>query len=310
MKEYVFHIPFNRNHGLNTYKWQPDPGITPAAIIQVVHGMMDHAGRYSVLGRFLADKGYIVVAHDLPGHGRSVASPDDLGHMPGHGWIKLLRSIQVVHNEMKNQYPSLPFFLFGHSMGSVLSRHQLLREPYMYDGLILSGPNHTPALMARLGALLSGLSIRLQGRTHRNRMLSYLVYGKFKKPFKNELITVFDWLSRDKEEVKKYVESDLCGFPCTSGFYFEMFRGFLKLSRLKLSGIRKDLSILIFAGTMDPVGKFGLDPGLLQKEYKKSGVENVQMKLYKEGRHEMINEINREEVLTDIFRWLEKSIRK
>jgi len=288
------------------YEWLPDDPTSVKGVVQIVHGMMEHAGRYLPLAEYLNARGFMVVAEDHPGHGKTASNPKELGHLEGRkGWMAILDQIHLVISDVKNRFPGRPYILVGHSMGSMLARHIAILHGNILNALILSGPEDTARPLIWAGMALSGGSGILYGRHYRNRMINYLTYKTFNRYFKPSR-TPFDWLTTDNDLVDRYLKDPLCGFPSTSGFYQGMFHG-LKIINQKgsLGKIPDHLPVLIINGKHDAVGKFTKGA----RQLREAGLWDVTVRTYPEGRHEMHNEKNRGEVFADLAEWIRMKTR-
>lgn len=289
------------------YEWLPDPVTPLRAIIQIIHGMMEHAGRYHDFAQFLTGHGFAVVAEDHFGHGRTAGDARDLGHLNGKkGWHMILEQIRLVMEHTRSNYPDVPYVVFGHSMGSVLARHAAIIVGSAIDGLVLSGVEHTSCGLIRTGSLLACGSRLVYGSHYRNRMINYLTYKVFNRYFRPNR-TGFDWLSTDDIQVDRYVNDPHCGFPSTSGFYQGMFYGLKSINKKnQLARIPARLSVLILSGESDPVGDFGKGPRKVAEQLQQAGLADITVKLYPGGRHEMLHETSNQVVVGDILTWLNK----
>jgi alpha-beta hydrolase superfamily lysophospholipase len=303
----VFSFPDKNEVEVFCFKWYNEIISEPKAIIQIVHGMMEHAGRYAAFADYLLDNGHTIYASDHPGHGKTARTADELGYLNGKkGWLQVIDDIHALAKIIKNDYPSVPVILFGHSMGSMLARHYSFSYPDEIQGLILSGTNYSSKALSLFGSGLAGLTRNIYGNHHRSKVINYLTYKQFNRYFKPHE-TEFDWLSRDKEAVRKYIEDNLCGYPSTSALYSGMFYGMRQIVNSRnVDRITKDLPILIISGDHDPVGNFTKGVIKVRDLFEKAGLQNITLKLYENGRHEMLNEINKEDVYRDIHEWIEK----
>ncbi len=292
------------------YEWIPDGPVSPRAIIQIVHGMMEHAGRYDELAGHLTRAGYAAVAQDHYGHGRSVLNERDLGHLEGQkGWDQVLEQMHTVRGKALDQFSGIPFILLGHSMGATLALHYAMRNDKKPDGLILSGLPYSSALLLRTGACMARGSTFIYGSHYRNRMINYLSYKVFNNPFKPAR-TLFDWLSRDEHEVDLYVNDPLCGFDSTSGFYHGMFHGMQQIKHQRMIRLLPSgLPLLVLSGGNDPVVHFGKGTSKLVRRLKTLGLEQVCTQTYPGARHELFHETNRLEVFDAMTRWLDEITR-
>ncbi|WP_072989441.1 alpha/beta hydrolase [Clostridium cavendishii] len=302
-----FYVEDRYGKKINVYKWYSDK--EAKAIIQISHGMSETAIRYDYFAEMLVKKGYIVYAHDHRGHGYTAENKNELGYIADNdGFNVLVQNLYDITKFIKNANVDKKIILFGHSMGSFISQRYLEEHAELIDGLILSGTNGKPISGARIGAALAGIEIKLYGRKHKSKLLDKLSFGNFNNNFKPNR-TAFDWLCSDKLEVDKYIEDPLCGFICTSSFYYDLLNGLKDIHKKEnLNKIPKDIPIYIFAGDKDPVGNCGKGIINLYNIYKLLNIKDVNYKLYKEGRHEMLNEVSKDEVIEDIQLWLNKVI--
>ena len=280
-------------------------------IVQLVHGIAEYIARYDAFARFLADNGYIVVGNDLLGHGRSVSAPDSLGFFAEKdGWDLAIRDLHTLHETTAARFPGKPYFLFGHSMGSFLARTYIIRYRSGLDGAILSGTGQQPAALVAGGKLRGSWEIRRHGAKYKSEMLNNLAFGKYNDGFEH-VRTVCDWLSRDEAVVDAYIADPLCGYVPSAGLFRDMMEGVSFLSSHKnISRMKKSLPVYFMSGDCDPVGENGKGVIRAYKSFLKAGMTDVTMKLYHGGRHEMLNEINRDEVFRDVLSWLDSKAGK
>lgn len=286
---------------LQVYVW---PVEHPKAAIQLVHGMAEHMGRYDRLAQALNQAGYAVVGHDHLGHGPA-AQKDELGYFgPKDGWDCLIRDMKQVTDDMKKRFPGLPFALLGHSMGSFAAREYLIRYGRELDAAVLSGTGWHPAALAASARCMAALCGVFGGWQKPANFVNNMGFGSYNKAFQPAR-TPFDWLSRDPKEVDKYVADPLCGFVFTARGFYDMFGGLKALSNLRrLHSMPKDLPVYFLSGAMDPVGTNGAGVRTVAEQFKNAGMQDVTVRLYEGGRHEMFNETNRDEVTADLIAWL------
>lgn len=287
-----------------------EPEGKPSAVVQIVHGMAEHYARYYPLAEALAAAGIAAAGHDHLGHGPDTPK-EKLGYFaPQDGWQKLIDDVHHVHCLLKERYPDSRHILLGHSMGSFLAREYLLQHGGKgLDGLVLSGTTYMAAPMLNAAIPLAGAVCALGGAKKPSKLLHELAFAKNNKPFRPNR-TTFDWGSTDEKQVDLYVSDPLCGFMFTGRGMHDMFTGLKKLTKLeRLETLPdKDLPILFISGEQDPVGgKNAQGPKTVAAQYKKAGCNDVTMQLYPKGRHEMFNEVNRNEVISNLIAWINRA---
>lgn len=285
------------------YKWY-EKEQNPDAIIQIAHGMAEHMGRYDEFARFLVERKIFVFGNDHRGHGKTGKKKETLGFFAnGNGFERVTEDLNEVTHLIKKQYPATPLFLLGHSMGSFLVRRYIQKYQEPLTGVILSGTAGNPGIAGTIGIWLARKEKKKRGATARSSFLNNLIFGNYNRKIKNPR-TVFDWLSRDENIVREYMADPFCGFICTTSFYEDLLNGLRCIHKQEeLAKTPKDVPFFIFSGTDDPVGNYGKGVNEVINLYKQNG-NPVTEKLYPGGRHEMLNEINRHEVYSDIFEWI------
>lgn len=271
-------------------------------IVQISHGMAEHSNRYAEFAGMLAEQGYAVFASDHLGHGASVADGNAYGYFGENGAESLVADLHEVTEIAKSKYPGAPVYLFGHSMGSFLARAYTAKYGAELNGAIFCGTSGTNAA-ASGGIFLANYLIKRSGEKYRSQFLDSLAFGSYNK--RTEKKTKFDWLSRDEEAVQKYLDDDLCGFMFTVNGFKTLFTLLKEISAKSwYNAVPQTLPMLVISGEADPVGDYGKGVRQMYKDLKKSGHRFVTMKLYPDARHELLNEINRDEVYADISAWL------
>ncbi|SLN72837.1 alpha/beta hydrolase [Oceanibacterium hippocampi] len=288
---------------IQTVEWPLD---APRAVVIVAHGMAEHASRYEGFARALNGAGYAVYAPDHRGHGRSVPSRADLGHMADEdGWAKAVRDLRTLTGIVRERLPALPVMLFGHSMGSFMAQRLAIDDGEAYSAIMLSSTNGPPGAVARLGRLVARAEQFRLGRRAPSPLIQSLTFGAFNKPFAPAR-TDFDWLSRDEAEVDLYVADPLCGFDCSTATWVSLLDALPGLGEPEaIARMPKDLPLYVFAGTEDPVGERGRGVARLLAAYERAGLRRVTSKLYPDARHELLHEINRDAVIADLIAWLD-----
>ncbi|MEG0900069.1 MAG: alpha/beta fold hydrolase [Oscillospiraceae bacterium] len=273
-------------------------------IVQICHGMCEHIGRYEDFATFLCQNGYIVCGHDHIGHGKTAPSNHMFGYFAHKkGWENLVDDTYKFTKIIKKLYTNLPIYLFGHSMGSFISRLYVSYYSYAINGFIISGTGgKNPA--ARAAILLCDIEIKAKGEMFRPQLIDKLAFGSYNTTYKDDE-NVKAWLSRDCEVGKKNLADPYCNFLFTASAFKDLFTLLLKANEpIAFKNTVNTLPILMISGDDDPVGKFGHGVTEVYQNYRKSGKSDITLKLYHQGRHEMINETNKDEVYYDIIQWL------
>ncbi|MDE6274657.1 MAG: alpha/beta hydrolase [Clostridiales bacterium] len=273
---------------IRVYEWANVEN--PKGVVQIVHGMVEHATRYEAFAAFLNEHGYIVVADDHRGHGYT--DEKTLGYAKGNMFADTVRDEAAITDYFKAKYAELKYFLFGFSYGSFLTQSYLGKYGDKLDGVVLGGSNHKKDFEVYLGSFVAGFVNFFGGAKKPAKFIEKLSFGAYAKNFKDG-----EWLSIDAESNAKYHADPFCSFTCSYRFYKDFFKGLKKLyTKQYKKGLNKDLPILIASGENDPVGDMGRGVKKLAAFYKKAGVKSVEMKLFEHSRHEFLNEKeNREE---------------
>ncbi|MDU3803873.1 alpha/beta hydrolase [Paraclostridium bifermentans] len=290
------------------YKYEPIEKENINGIVQISHGMSEEGGRYKKFANYLTNNGYIVYINDHRGHGKSAENINRIGILAEKDGIHcIVKDLNKLTKIIKTENNGLPIFLFSHSMGSFAAQKYIIDFSEDIDGVILSGTNGLHGIEVDLGFLVAKVMSKIQGREKKAYLIDKLAFGGFNKKFKPNK-SEFDWLSRDFKEVEKYIGNEYCGVVFSNGYFYDLFKLFKEIRNINnLKKINSKLPIYIFAGDKDPVGKFGKGVTKLYENYKKVGIENVEFKLYSGGRHEMLNEINKDEVINDTINWIKQN---
>ena len=308
-KFYEFTFPSSDGqHQIHCSQWLPDEG-QPKAVVQIVHGIFEYVNRYDHLARFLADHGYAVCGEDHLGHGRTGKQDSKFGFFARHdGWTLAAADVRCLRQLMGEKFPALPYFLLGHSMGSFLTRTYLCRYPGEVSGAILSGTGQESALLVGAGKLLANLIGLFRGYDYVSPLVHSLSLGAYNKQFAPNRTTA-DWISRDETVVDTYLADPFCQIMPTVGLYRDMLSGLQYIaSRRALSQMDPNTPVYLYSGDKDPVGTNGAGVEKVYGYFKTHGTGDLSMKLYPNGRHEMHNELNKEEVFGDVLGWLEQHI--
>ena len=289
-----------------TYTWKPSGGGRPRALVQIVHGAAEHAGRYDRFARHLAAHGYAVTASDNRGHGRTADHTGGPGVAGADGWRAVVSDLYTVGERVRTELPAgTPYVLFGHSMGSHLARDFAQEHGSELSGMVLSGAFRslpgceTLSAVERLEA-----EIGARGREAPSAFVPDL-FSSFNDPYPHR--TGFEWLSRDTSEVDAYVADELCGFPFSAGLSLDWVLGVRKINAPdQLARVPRDLPVHVAVGDQDPCHSgMSLVHGLLE-DFRQQGVRTLTWRAYANARHEILNETNRGEVQADLLAWLDR----
>lgn len=293
---------------IRTLRYLPEG--EPKAILQIAHGMAEFIDRYEDFARYLCDSGYLVTGNDHIGHGASVNSEDDWGYFAEKNGNKvLLDDIYELTKITKKEYPNRPYFLLGHSMGSFYVRQYLCEYGDELDAAIIVGTGYEPLITLKAGMLVCKLIALFKGWRYRSTLVDNMAFGSYNKKFEPARTRV-DWLTKDKEIVDWYVNEPRCSFLFTLNGYYNMFTGISRLyDKSLLEKVPKDLPIFFVSGQDDPVGQFGKKVEEAAKSLKDLGCTNIDLKLYPNDRHEILNETDKQKVYEDLLNWLDSKIK-
>lgn len=281
------------------------------AVMQISHGMCEHMGRYEDVAYWFCQRGIAVCGNDHLGHGQTaLINQSQMGYFGPWGSGRfLVEDLERLRLEVENRFPGFPYFLLGHSMGSFIARLYGAKYGRALAGLIISGTSGiNPA--ASLGRLLARSIGMVRGPRYISHFLFSQSNGRFAKSIPKAATSV-DWVSKDPEICRNYRKDALCSFTFTTSAYYELF-GLLNRSNLTswYSALPRELPVLLFSGDKDPVGANGKGPRQVYQKLLGAGMKHVWLNLYPNGRHEMLNETNREEVYSDVLVWLEEILQE
>lgn len=304
--------PFRLRSGdgleLFVHHWAPDA--TPVrATVQIAHGMGEHAGRYERLATQLCAAGFEVYAPDTRGHGLSLFGPDQLGHLADDdGWVKAVEDVDRVAKRIATDRLGLPHALIGHSLGSLLVIDCLTRARTVPDAVVLSGTSGPPGRAIWLALAVARFERLRLGVRGQSALLQRMLFGQFNRAFEPGE-SAFDWLSRDRLEVAKYVADPLCGFVLSVGGICDLSAGLGRMfTPAALARVPRDVPLLLLSGANDPVHDSLRGIRALVQALREAGMTRLTERIHPEGRHEMFNETNRDEVTRDLVEWLEASL--
>lgn len=299
-----FYFPSCGKGMIHGCRWEPEG--SPIAVLQIVHGVAEYAARYDAFASYMASLGFLVVAEDHMGHGDSVDDDGTLGYFEG-GWFKAVADVHRLLSYTRMECPDVPYILLGHSMGSFMVRTLLAKYPKCgVSAAIISGT----AWMHR-GIINSGIAAatvvgKKNGYKKPSKFLNDMMFGGYNRRVEHQR-TASDWLTRDNKCVDAYVADPLCGFTITAGLAKDMLTGLLYIQEPEhLAKMPKNLPVLFISGSEDPVGNYGAGVKQAAQAFIAAGMENVSQRLYPLCRHEVLNELNKEEVWQNILDWLNK----
>lgn len=290
-------------HRIPVWVYAPQPDVR--GIIQVLHGLGEHSRRYARFAGVANARGYAVVCHDHRGHGGH--DPENRGYFaPADGWNRLVSDALCVHEFAADRFPGQPHTLLGHSMGSYLAQSFAMHHGARLNALLLSGSTWYGRAQPVFANLLARAECWRVGEHRHSALLDKLGFANFNRRFEPAR-TEFDWLSHDDEEVDKYAADPNCGGPFTAGLWRDVTGGLYEISSdMQLARVPTDLPILITGGELDPLGgERGM--GKLALHYAQTSHSRLSVKIYPGGRHEMLNEVNRDQVTADWLDWIDRS---
>ena len=279
-------VDFQSSGGVNVAGYQWSPAEEPRAIAQITHGVGEHARRYAPVAEALTRQGFVVYSHDHRGHGATAMSDADLGMLGETGWGELVNDIGRMGRRAREEHPSLPLALIAHSLGSFATQQYLLDHSDDVDAVVLSGT-------AAIDLLEPAMDL--------NAPMDLSMFNAAFEPARTE----FDWLSRDDDQVDRYIADPLCGFGLDIVGGKATFVGARAMAdQDRVRQVRADLPVYVVVGDMDPVnGQLALVHAVVER-YRQAGLRDVTFKAYPGARHEVFNETNREEVFRDMIAWL------
>lgn len=299
MKQEFYYLSQDGVTQIHAVTWVPEEKVK--AVLQICHGMVEYIERYDEFARFMSKHGVYVAGHDHLGHGKSVVNADKYGYFgepDGNDYV--IGDIHKLRLQTTEKYPDVPYFMLGHSMGSFLLRQYLGLYAEGLAGAIVMGTGEQPSIVLGAGKLVCKMVAAIKGWNYRSKFVNNLAVGGYEKKLGAA------WLSKNPENVQKYAADPLCGFVFTVNAYYHMFSGMEKMNRQeKEERTLKSLPIFFVAGREDLVGNCGKGVENVYRKYVAAGYKDVEMKLYAEDRHEILNEADRETVFEDILSWLE-----
>ncbi|MBO4898765.1 MAG: alpha/beta hydrolase [Lachnospiraceae bacterium] len=289
-------------------KWIPDE--TPKAILQITHGMAEHIGRYEDFATYMCEHGFMVIGDDHLGHGRTLHINEG---KPGyicakHGDTVMVRDEHRLKKIVQGENPGIPIFILGHSMGSFILRNYMYRYGTGINGAIVMGTGMQPRALLAVSRAIAAISGFVLGDDHIPTLLNSMAFGAYNKRIpdaKND----YEWLSKVDEVQQKYIADSDCGFTFTVNGFKVLFKLIWKLTdKANVEKMPRNLPVFMVSGEEDPVGNYGEAVKQVYESYKALGMEDVTLKLYKDDRHEILNETDHDQVYEDILNWIEAHI--
>lgn len=303
-------IYYPSHDGLTTVHacvWKPEGEIK--GVVQIIHGMCEYAARYAPFAEFLNSKGYLVCADDHLGHGQSVKDKSCLGYFnKERDTDTVIADIRALQLAVKKQTEGKPYFVLGHSMGSFICRKYISLYGADFNAAVIMGSGFKSKATLNFALFFVRLNALFCGWKHRSKLIKKLAFGSYNKKF-SPARTENDWLSKNAENVDKYEADELCGFSFTNNGYNFLFH-IIKdaCSHKTISAVPENLPVYFVAGADDPVGDYGKGVKKAYEKFKKAGVKDVSITLYEGGRHEILNDDCKEEVMNDILSFYEKRL--
>ncbi|QWC00672.1 alpha/beta hydrolase [Mycoplasmatota bacterium] len=306
MKQFILNDEFNND--IHTYVYEPEQ--KPIGVLQIIHGASEHFARYGLFAEFMNKNGYVVVGHDILGHGLSTNTLDYVHFSDKDGDTIAFNTIILVKKWINENYNSLPIYLLGHSMGSFLARKMVMEYPQAYEKSIFSGTAYPPKILLNIGLCLTTLIKSIKGPKYISKLVQDMsIDSNHKKMRKDQIISGIneEWLTRDKKIQDYYKHSPMCGQPFTVQANHDMFIWIKQANNInKIKKSNHHQPIFFISGGHDPLSNYGEQIHKLVDKMRSIGYDQIDMKIYPEGRHEILNELNRKNVYKDILNFIEK----
>lgn len=294
---------------LHAVRYRPEGPEQVRCVLQVVHGMAEYVERYEEFAQFLVERGFVVTGEDHLGHGKSVGENGKFGYFCEQDPATVLvRDAHRLKKLTQERYPDAPYVIMGHSMGSFIVRNYICRYGTGIEAAVIMGTGMQPCAVLGMAKLLVGIQKLLGGSRHVSRVMDKMAFGGYGRKIR-EPRTSWDWLSRDEKRVERYIADPMCGFPFTVNGFGALFTLVSRLyNKESLKAVPKDLPVFMVSGDADPVGDYGKGVRKAYDSLAAAGLEDISLKLYEGGRHELLNESNRAQVMQDVFEWISKKV--
>lgn len=295
---------------IHAVRWVPEGKVI--CILQIVHGMAEYIERYEEVAQYFAEKGILVTGEDHLGHGKSVSKDGTYGYFCEQDPATVVvRDVHRLKKMTQEDYPGIPYVILGHSMGSFILRNYICRYGTGIQGVIVCGTASMPGPVIVAAKAVAGLQRLFQGDKHVSKLLDKMAFGAYNKKIQ-EAKTGFDWLATDESVVEKYVQDSLCGFTFTVNGFRTLFELLSRLNKVEnLQKMPKELPVFFIAGEEDPVGDYGNGVKKVYEDFIDClGMKNVALKLYAGDRHEILNELDKQQVFEDIYPWIVERVKE
>lgn len=302
-EELYFDSRDNENK-IHAIKWIPESQ-TSMCILQIIHGMAEYIERYDEFAENMAQKGILVVGEDHLGHGKSVGENGTYGYFcERDAATVVVRDSHRLKKMIQEQYPGVPYIILGHSMGSFILRNYLCRYGTGIQAAVIVGTGMQPKAVLAAGKAVAAVQKLFKDSKYPSSLLNAIAFGGYNKRIKGNR-TVMDWLTKDEKIVDAYIQDPLCGFTFTVNGFQTIFELVSRLYKSEnLEKIPKELPVLFMSGADDPVGDYGKGVNKACRSLADAGMKRVQMKLYSDDRHEILNETDRAKIYEDIYVWI------
>lgn len=294
---------------IHAVEWSPDE--SPKAILQIAHGVTEYILRYEEFAEYLTSKGILVVGNDHIGHGTSIAENAKPMYFGPEGSFKYaVDDVNTLYKTTKEKYENIPYIILGFSLGSFIIRRFLIDYPDTVDGAILVGTGQIAPIKIKIAKFIAKSEAKKHGEENPTPMIKSLSFNNYNKLFKPNR-TDYDWLCLSKTSLDKYIRDKNRGKELSAGLFREMLSGMEYTGKIdNMKKMNKDIPVLFLSGEMDPVGEKGKSVKKAYSDFKKVGIEDVDMKLYKDLRHDILHEDNCVEIYNDIYNFIKEKVIK
>ncbi|MFG6384014.1 MAG: lysophospholipase [Lachnospiraceae bacterium] len=309
MKKRTFKfLSADKSTKIHAVKWEPEEGKIKA-ILQISHGMVEYVERYDEFAKYLTQQGILVVGNDHLGHGESVKSQELWGYFaPNNGSNIVIKDLNRLRAIIQKEYPEIPYFMLGHSMGSFLLRKYLSIYGVGLQGAIIMGTGTQPDAAVKFGKVVCKFLAIFRGWKYRSRFINRLAFAGNEKRFRKENLS-HSFLTKDKKIIDAYNKEPKCNFIFTLNGFYNLFDTIHYINQSQnINAIPKNLPLFLVSGEEDPVGNYGVGVKTAYEAYKRAGIKDINWKLYPTDRHEILNETDKDKVYKDIYQWIEERI--